>query len=105
MQDIRYHPLVDRDSEGKDKVPMFFSGDEATVRKSHDLYLEEIVPHYYRLCAVNGLSAKAAKAYTIHCPVCGKAMVPVTEPVNNNRLGLYKCPDCHSKESEEKDYE
>ena len=33
MTDIKYHPLVDCDTDGMEKVPMFFSGDEAAVRK------------------------------------------------------------------------
>ena len=32
MTDINYHPLVDCDTDGMEKVPMFFSGDETAVR-------------------------------------------------------------------------
>lgn len=105
MEDIRYHPLVDRDSEGTEKVPMFFSEDEATVRQTHDLYLEEIVPKHYRLCSVSGTSPKTEGGYTIHCPYCGNAMRKIAESRDTHRLGLYNCPDCINKEREEKDYE
>ena len=47
---------------------MFFSDDEDTVRQSHEMYLQEIVPQYYRLCSVGGISVASAKTYTIHCP-------------------------------------
>lgn len=47
MQKIKYYPLIDRDSTGMVKTPMFFSDDEDTVRQSHEMYLQEIVPQYY----------------------------------------------------------
>lgn len=72
MEDIKYHPLVDRDTEGTDKVPMFFSGSEATIRENHDMYLEEMVPKHYRLCSVKGTAPKIADGFTIHCPDCIK---------------------------------
>ena len=97
MQDIKYHPLIDCDSKGTEKVPMFFSGDESTVRKAHDFYLEEIVPGNYRLCSVKGTAAKIANTFTLHCPYCGKAMKQFANPLNRNRLGLYNCLDCTKK--------
>lgn len=101
MYDIKYHPLIDCDSDGSDKVPMFFCSDEETVRKEHDMYLEEIVPKYYRLRSVKGITAGAAEKMKIHCPYCGKAMIPIAKARDNHRLGLYHCPDCKPKESEE----
>lgn len=68
MQEIKYYPLIDCDSAGKEKTPLFFSDDEDTVRQSHEMYLQEIIPQYYRLCSVGGISAASAKTYTIHCP-------------------------------------
>lgn len=53
MQEIKYYPLIDCDSAGKEKTPLFFSDDEATVRQSHKMYLQEIIPQFYRLCSVN----------------------------------------------------
>lgn len=32
MQMIRYHPLIDGDTDGLEKVPMFLSTDKETVR-------------------------------------------------------------------------
>lgn len=105
MEDIKYHPLVDRDTEEMDKVPMFFSGSEATIRENHDMYLEEMVPKHYRLCSVNGTAPKIADGFTIHCPYCGKAMRCIAKSDDIHRLGLYNCPDCSKKEREEFDYE
>ena len=66
MQEIKYYPLIDCDSAGKEKTPLFFSDDEATVRQSHKMYLQEIIPQFYRLCSVNRVSAASAKTYTVH---------------------------------------
>ena len=41
MQEIKYYPLIDCDSAGTEKTPMFFSDDEDTVRQSHEMYLQE----------------------------------------------------------------
>lgn len=67
MIDIKYHPLVNCNTDGTIKVPMFFSGDETAVRNAHRPYLEENIPKYYRLRSVNGISPKTAEAYIIRC--------------------------------------
>ena len=95
MQEIKYYPLIDCDSIGAEKTPLFFSDDEDTVRQSHEMYLQEIVPQYYRLCSVGGVSAANAKTYTIHCPLCGKGMTPISAPVDKYHLALYCCRNCH----------
>ena len=46
IQKIRYHPLVDANSEGTEKVPMFLTTDPKGVRS---MYLEEMIPGYFRL--------------------------------------------------------
>ena len=94
MIKIRYHPLIDVDTDGKEKVPMFFSADETAVRRFHGMYLEEIVPKHYRLRSVRGVLPETAKAFTIHCPLCGKGMTPVSRPVDEHRLALYCCRNC-----------
>lgn len=95
MREIKYYPLIDCDSAGTEKAPMFFSGDENTVRQSHEMYLQEIVPQYYRLCSVGGTSVESAKTYTIHCPLCGKGMTPISASVDKHHLALYCCRNCH----------
>ena len=99
MLDIKYHPLIDQDSDGTEKVPMFCSDDENTIRSTHDLYLEEIVPQYYRLRSVSVLSPVTAENYIIHCPTCGMHMRRIASASDNYRLGLYECPDCNSKKA------
>lgn len=42
MMKTRYHPLIDRDTEGNDKYPMFFTDDETTAASGHGWYLEEM---------------------------------------------------------------
>ena len=95
MMTIRYHPLLDCETDGFEKVPLFFGTDRKTVIQHHDMYLEEIFPRYYRLHSVSGVYTKTAGRYSIHCPLCGKVMRPVTAPRDKNCLGLYACPDCN----------
>ena len=95
MNTIRYHPLLDCETGGMEKVPLFFSTDRASVSQRHDMYLEEVIPRYYRLWSVRGVFAGNGRAYIIHCPLCGKAMQAVSAPRDKHRLGLYACPDCN----------
>ena len=94
MEPIHYYPLVDRDSEGTEKFPMFPTDDEDAVRNGGGLYLAEIVPKYYRLwqgkkpCEISG-------KFTVHCPACGKAMRIVADVRDKNHLALYTCPECN----------
>ena len=99
MTECKYHPLVDSDTDGREKVPMFFSTDEKTVAKSHELYLAEIVPHYYRLHARAAHNKAAYSRYIIHCPVCGRAMDAISNHINEHTLALYACPKCGQRES------
>lgn len=91
MNPIKYHPLVDCDMSGEEKIPMFFSNDQKTVAENHDFYLEEIIPHYFRLIAK---VAQDRISYQIHCPCCGRIMQAVTSCVDEHRLALYACPRC-----------
>lgn len=98
MTEIKYHPLIDCDSEGGFKVPMFSTENRQTVSTRHGMWLEEIIPKYYRLCTAEDMSPAAANALTISCPYCGKPMKATnTIPDNRDahRLGLYTCPDCN----------
>lgn len=51
MTDVLYHPLIDRDTDGLDKSPLFCSPDREKVAGTAALYLEELVPKRYRLIA------------------------------------------------------
>lgn len=94
MDEIKYHPLVDGDSSGNKKIPMFFTKDQKAVRNTSGEYLEEMIPDYYMLFSVKGTPAKTAKAYNIHCPVCGSVMKAISSATDEHRLSLYCCPKC-----------
>ena len=65
MQMIRYHPLIDGDTDGLEKVPMFLSTDKETVRQNSRMYLSEIISNYYRLYSKEPMSQNAtAVSYT-----------------------------------------
>ena len=49
MTEIRYYPLVDCDTEGTEKVAMIPTLDRCTIMAQSNLWLEEIVPNYFRL--------------------------------------------------------
>ena len=94
MQTIRYHPLVDMDSDGTEKVPLFMSTEESMIRQSHKLYLSEVVPSYYRLHSTEPMSTQSSARLAIHCPMCGKALRQIAANVNNYKHGLYTCDRC-----------
>ena len=94
MTDILFHPLVNRDTDGKDKSPLFCAPDREKVARTSALYLEELVPQRYRLIAREEHTVQQAGAYTIHCPSCGAAMRAISRPVDKHRLSLYECPEC-----------
>lgn len=89
MDGIKYHPLVDANTDGTEKVPMFVTTEEKNVKGRYNLYLEEIVPHCYRL---RGYKARADACVNIHCPNCGTVMKLLTPAAVNDRL--YACPHC-----------
>lgn len=102
MQEIKYHPLINCDSAGRIKRPLFFTKNEAEIKKSHNFYLEETFPGYYRLCTVNAiLTDEKEKTYSIGCPICGIEMMPITSSRNAHRGALYICPDCNPNKKED----
>ena len=95
MYQLKYYPLVDVGSDSLEKVPMFFSDNEKIVAKNHTFYLDEIVPHYYRLVARTSHDRMARDIYKIHCPECGHIMQAIAGHINEHRLALYACPTCN----------
>lgn len=91
MNPVKYHPLVDCDMSGEEKIPMFFSNDQKNVAENNAFYLEEIITHYFRLIAKD---AQDHISYQIHCPDCGHIMQAITGCVDEHRLALYVCPRC-----------
>lgn len=96
MEEVKYHPLIDNDASGKEKVPMFCSTDVDTIRTHHNFYLEEIVTDYYRLVSNNSHNKSRALSYNIHCPSCGTMLVRISEPLNEHKLCLYTCNKCRN---------
>ena len=43
MQMIRYHPLIDGDTDGLEKVPMFLSTDKETVSQYSIMFLLDFI--------------------------------------------------------------
>lgn len=91
MTEIKYYPLIDCDTEGLEKMPMFPVADSRSIKAQSKLWLEEMVPHYYRLYAAN---TRPATAFNIRCPMCGKPMRCISRDINETKLGLYTCSSC-----------
>lgn len=94
MTVIKYHPLIDADTEGVEKTPMFFTTDRDVVCAHHALYLEEFVPHRYRLHAKATHSMRQYLDYRIHCPYCGNVMDAQTPHIDQHTLAVYACKKC-----------
>ena len=91
MTEIKYYPLIDCDSEGTEKMPMFPVADSQSIKAQSQMWLEEMVPHYYRLYTAD---TRPATAFNIRCPLCGKPMRCISRDINETKLGLYTCSSC-----------
>ena len=90
----KYYPLVDADSSGLDKVPLFPATRIADALGKCDFALAEIIPHRYTLLAMKPLNNDLDQ-YRIHCPMCGKAMAQVVPYKSDHLLGEYACENCN----------
>ena len=95
MTEILYYPLIDCDTEGHEKAPMIPTPNEGTVRAQAVMWLEEMIPHYFRLCGQN--SNCPADTYHIRCPRGGKVLKRISAGINETRHGLYVCSACVTK--------
>ena len=91
MTEIKYYPLIDCDTNGTEKMPMFPVTESKSIKTQSELWLEELVPHYYRLCAKTKCPTTA---FSIRCPLCGKAMQCISRDISETKLGLYTCSSC-----------
>ena len=91
MTEIKYYPLIDCDTDGAEKMPMFPVTDSKSIKAQSQLWLEEMVPRYYRLHAAN---TRPVNAFSIRCPLCGKTMRCISGDINETKLGLYTCSSC-----------
>ena len=94
MTEIRYYPLIDCDTEGTEKVAMIPATNSTVVQAQSEMWLEEMVPHYFRLCTKNSSSADT---FHIRCPRCGTALKHVSGDINETKRGLYVCSACAKK--------
>ena len=91
MTEIRYYPLIDCNNEGTEKVAMFPSLDRDTIMAQSGMWLEEMLPGYFRLFVC---SADSTNAVHIRCPRCGSHLRAISEPINATTQGLYICGSC-----------
>ncbi|MCF0137552.1 MAG: hypothetical protein HUJ66_04215 [Oscillospiraceae bacterium] len=94
MTPVRYHPLVDMDTEGTVKVPMFQAKDAASAVIGHEMYLEEVIPHYFRLCSAKDMTGKAASGFEVRCPYCGASLKRMSPLKDGKRHSLLFCKNC-----------
>lgn len=94
MTEVKYYPLVDTDTDGFEKQPMFPTEDEKTVAASHRMWLAEAVPGCFRLRTVETSSVEEAESFRIYCPRCGKTMKTISLISKASPLPLYACDDC-----------
>ena len=90
----KYYPLVDADSTGLDKVPLFPANRIADALGKCNFALAEIAPHRYTLLAMKPLDGDPDQ-YHIHCPMCGKAMAQIVPYKSDHLLGEYACENCN----------
>ena len=95
MTEIRYYPLIDCDTEGTEKVAMFPAFDSQTIMAQSDLWLEEIIPNYFRLRCHPGQFS--SNEFSIRCPRCGKPLARMSETINETTRALYVCGACVKK--------
>ena len=90
----KYYPLVDADSTGFNKIPMFPASRIADALGKCNFALAEISPHRYTLLAMKPLDGNPDQ-YRIHCPMCGKVMAQVVPYKSDHLLGEYACENCN----------
>ena len=53
MTETRYYPLIDCDIEGTEKMAMIPTLSGNTVKTQSEMWIEEMIPHYFRLYTQN----------------------------------------------------
>lgn len=95
MTEIKYYPLIDCDTAGTEKVAMIPAPNSVAVQAQSEIWLEEMVPHYFRLCTKN--SKHSVDTISIRCPRCGTALKRISRDINETKHGLYVCSACAKK--------
>ena len=94
MTEIRYYPLIDCDVEGAEKMAMIPTLNGNTVKGQSGMWIEEMIPHYFRLYTKN---RSLADTFNIRCPRCGSALKRISGAINETKRGLYVCSACTKK--------
>ena len=84
---IHYYPIVDCGPKGTEKIALCMCKDAKTVSDNHTMWLEEVVPYYFRL-KVRKHTPRVAGRYKILCPFCNKHVRPVTKRARDTRRDL-----------------
>lgn len=92
MTEIRYYPLIDCDTKGTEKVAMIPALNGSTVKAQSEMWLEEMIPHHFRLYTKNSSSTDT---FNIRCPRCGTALKRISAGINENKRCLYVCSACN----------
>lgn len=92
MTEIQYYPLIDCDTEGTEKVAMIPTLDSRAIAAQSDVWLEEIIPNYFRLRT--RIPSRSTNAFTIRCPRCGRPLSRMSENINETTQALYVCSTC-----------
>ena len=95
MTEIKYYRLIDCDAEGTAKVAMIPTPNVTAVRAQSGMWLEEMIPYYFRLCIQN--NKNSSDTFNIRCPRCGTALKRISEDINETKRGLYVCSACAKK--------
>lgn len=94
MTEIKYYPLIDCDTEGTEKVAMIPAPNATAIRMQSKMWLEEMIPHHFRLYSQ---SSSSADTFNIRCPRCGAALKRISNDINETKRGLYVCSACTKK--------
>ena len=98
MTDIKYYPLIDCDTEGTEKVAMIPAPNSAAVQAQSKMWLEEMIPHHFRLYTQNMYPKLQPVSLTgVRCPRCGTALKRISGAINETKRGLYVCSACAKK--------
>lgn len=88
---MNYYTLIDMDTDGTVKTALFPTEDEVQAMSRGRAYLEEIVPHSFRLHTLRPMEDDA----DIRCPSCGKRLKLVVSARSPHiRNSIYHCTFC-----------